>query len=65
MRTSENVYGCGRLLDGYDYRNQAFVRDGIYVRCGHPETLNCQCFGKRKEGYQTGCGGVAYFEGGS
>lgn len=32
---------------GYDYLNQAFVLRGRYVRCGHPQEMNCNCFGRR------------------
>ena len=34
----------------YDYRNQAWTVDDRYVRCGHPESMNCQCYGKLHEG---------------
>ena len=35
---------------GYDYTNQAWVKNGMYVRCGHPETMRCTCFGKQHAG---------------
>ena len=34
----------------YDYENQAWVKDGKYVRCGHPDYMGCKCFGKIHEG---------------
>jgi len=34
----------------YDYENQAFVKDGKYVRCGHPENMNCKCYGRLHAG---------------
>lgn len=34
----------------FDYTNQAWVVNGKYVRCGHPETMDCQCYGKVHEG---------------
>lgn len=34
----------------YDYENQAWVKAGKYVRCGHPETMDCRCYGKIHEG---------------
>ena len=34
----------------YDYDNQAWSRDGKYVRCGHPESMDCKCYGKEHEG---------------
>ncbi len=51
-RTSDNYYIDGRLQDGYDYENQAWVRNGVYVRCGHADSVNCRCFGKLHEGEQ-------------
>lgn len=49
-RVSDNYYSGGRLIDGYDYENQAWVLHGKYVRCGHPESMNCRCYGKLNEG---------------
>ncbi len=34
----------------YDYENQAWTVDGKYVRCEHPESVNCKCYGKLHEG---------------
>ena len=57
MRTSGNQYdAAGRLMAGYDYDNQAWVRAGVYVRCGHPETMNCGCFGRLHAGEHTQVG---------
>lgn len=53
MRTSIDVKINGKLLQGYDYENQAWVKDGKYVRCGHPDSMNCNCFGKIHEGEET------------
>ena len=33
-----------RVGIGFDYENQAWVVDGRYVSCGHPETMDCGCF---------------------
>ena len=30
---------------GYDYQNQAWVKDGVYQPCGHPDRPNCGCYG--------------------
>ena len=39
------------LLDThYDYKNQAWVSDGVYQRCGHPDEMNCGCYGRTHEG---------------
>jgi len=34
----------------YDYEYQAWIENGVYVRCGHPETMDCRCYGKLHEG---------------
>ena len=34
----------------YDYTNQAWTVGGRYVRCGHPESMNCTCYGKLHAG---------------
>lgn len=33
-------------VSGFDYQNQAWVVDGRYVSCGHPEVMKCGCFGR-------------------
>lgn len=40
----------GSDANGYDYRNQAWVKDGKYVRCGHPVMFVCACYGRKHEG---------------
>jgi len=50
-RTSQDQFdGQGILLNGFDYANQAWVRDGKYMRCGHPAAMECGCYGKAHEG---------------
>lgn len=57
MRIEKNEYtNTGRLINGYDYDNQAWVIDGRYVRCGHPEDMNCGCYGREYEGEETKMG---------
>ena len=53
MKKLSNETVCDRLINGYDYDNQAWVIDGKYVRCGHPENMDCGCYGKEHEGEQT------------
>lgn len=51
MRTSRNQSAAsGLLVNGYDYKNQAWVLKGLYVRCGHPESMSCNCYGRINEG---------------
>lgn len=42
-----------RLMNGFDYNKQAWVENGKYMRCGHPETMNCKCYGRLHEGEVT------------
>jgi hypothetical protein len=30
----------------FDYDKQAWVIGGVYQRCGHPETMRCDCYGR-------------------
>lgn len=34
----------------YDYTNQAWLVDGLYVPCAHPAAMNCKCYGKLHAG---------------
>jgi hypothetical protein len=53
MRTGPDQFDAqGNLLNGFDYDRQAWVKDGRYVRCGHPETMQCGCYGREHEGEQ-------------
>ena len=52
-RQSNDEYQNGRLVNGYDYDNQAWVKNGRYVRCGHPENMPCRCYGRKHEGEET------------
>ncbi len=49
-RTDGNSYQSGFLWNGYDYTRQAWVKDGVYVRCGHPESMKCGCYGRDHAG---------------
>ena len=49
MRTSQNEYQDNRLINGYDYENQAWVKNGRYVNCGHPADMDCDCYGRKHE----------------
>ena len=53
-RLSKDVYRDGRLIQGYDYEKQCWVENGRYVRCGHPESMDCGCYGRDHEGEETG-----------
>lgn len=34
----------------FDYPRQAWVLNGRYIKCGHPDEMNCTCYGKLHEG---------------
>ena len=34
----------------YDYDNQAWIVDGVYQDCNHPDTMNCKCYGRINKG---------------
>lgn len=54
MRTTANQYDeTGRLLNGFDYDRQAWALGGRYIRCGHPESMNCDCYGRIHAGEET------------
>ncbi len=36
-------------LNGYDYINQAWVVNGVYMRCSHPGET-CKCYGRLHAG---------------
>lgn len=48
-RVSSDEYCHGLLWNGYDYTRQAWIKNGLYVRCGHPESMNCGCYGRKHE----------------
>jgi hypothetical protein len=37
-------------MNQYDYTNQAWLVDGRYVACNHPEAMQCLCYGKLNAG---------------
>jgi len=53
MRISRNEYKDNRLINGYDYTNQAWVLNGKYITCGHPADMDCGCYGKEHVGKET------------
>ena len=46
----------------YDYERQAWTVDGRYVRCGHPDSMGCQCYGRVHEGEPAAAGTFAFDE---
>lgn len=43
----------GRLIEGFDYDNQAWVQLGVYLDCGHKKDLLCGCYGRKHKGEET------------
>ena len=53
-RESNDQYDTsGRLIQGYDYDNQAWVFEGRYETCGHPQDMMCDCYGRQHAGEKT------------
>jgi hypothetical protein len=53
MRYSNNeMTKFGVIKNGYSYAHQCWIENFIIQRCGHPDSLDCQCFGKIHEGEQ-------------
>jgi len=50
MRNCTDEYKDGKLYNGFDYVKQVWVKDGFYVRCGHPKSMDCGCYGRLHEG---------------
>lgn len=36
--------------NGYDYDNQAMIREWRYISCAHPLSMSCDCYGKINAG---------------
>lgn len=51
-RTSSDQYVNKRLVNGFDYKNQAWVINGIYQDCNHPQDMGCSCYGRLHKGQQ-------------
>lgn len=45
-RISSNQTKEGKLVNGFDYENQAWVINGKYVDCGHLKNQACNCYGR-------------------
>lgn len=55
MRQSQDQHSNGFLQNGFDYARQAWVKDGKYIRCGHPESTTCGCYGRDHAGESVIC----------
>ena len=40
-------YSEDKAKYSYDYDKQVWIVEGKYQRCGHPEAMNCNCYGKQ------------------
>lgn len=52
MRTGQNEMRAGVIVNGFSYTRQVWIKEFIIQGCGHPETLDCGCFGKQHAGEQ-------------
>lgn len=49
MKTSDNEFdGVGAVVNGFDYRLQVWVKDGIVQACGHPPEMGASCCNGRR-----------------
>ena len=56
MRYSKDEFDeKGTLKNGFDYDRQCWVEDYMILRCGHPETMDCSCFGRFLEIGRASC----------
>lgn len=49
----DRIFGsltCLTKTRDFDYENQAWVVNGRYIRCGHPESMACGCYGREHAG---------------
>ena len=30
----------------FDYEKQVWIKGGVYIDCGHPKHMKCNCFGR-------------------
>jgi hypothetical protein len=37
-------------LTQYDYDKQCWIVDGLYTSCNHPDSMNCNCYGRLHQG---------------
>ena len=44
VSSQNTVESTGELF--YDYENQAWVVNGKYQRCEHPDSMTCLCYGR-------------------
>lgn len=50
MRQSSDMIRQRRLINGFNYAKQCWIKDGIIQRCDHPESMDCRCYGKAHAG---------------
>ncbi len=43
---------AGNVTHGFDYDLQVWVEEGIVLRCGHPEHMDCGCNGRAWAGWE-------------
>jgi hypothetical protein len=46
---------------GFDYTNQAWIQDGVYLNCAHPLDHGCRCYGRLHEGEAPEVGASIHF----
>jgi len=44
---SRNYYSEDKSKLSFDYDKQVWIINGKYQNCGHPEDMNCNCYGRQ------------------
>jgi len=53
MREGTNRYLAGKLIDGYDYDLQVWVKGGQVIDCNHPDSMKANgCCNGHKHAYR-------------
>jgi hypothetical protein len=47
MGLSNDEVISGAIWNGFDYNLQVWVKDGVIMGCGHPETMKDCCNGRK------------------
>ena len=47
---SHDYYSEDHTKYSYDYEHQAWIVNGVYQDCGHPNEMTCGCYGRLHRG---------------
>lgn len=55
-QSTNQVNEQGLIQNGYSYRYRCWIRDYTVERCGHPEAMDCGCYGRQHAGERIAVG---------